>query len=53
MSYGEAALEGGFAFARAGVRCMGAVFDAGLATIAAFDAAHEKSRKQVEGRAPG
>jgi len=43
-AYGHATLQSGFAFARAGVTCVGAVVGAGFESVGAFAAAHRTSR---------
>ena len=47
-AYGVAVFNAGFAFARAGVRSIGAFVEAGIETVAAFDAAH-RSRQRPRG----
>ena len=46
-AYGRATLQSGYAFARAGVKCVTAVAGAGIETIAAFVAAHDAARSEA------
>jgi hypothetical protein len=42
-AYGRAALRTGYAFTRAGLRCVGAVIDAGIETVEAFGSARRST----------
>jgi hypothetical protein len=44
-AYGVAVFNAGFAFARAGVRSIGAFVEAGVETVAAFDSAHRSTQR--------